>query len=34
MELKKIDAQEFATLPNFDVEYEDSVYAGEMGEKA
>ena len=34
MELKKIDAQEFATLPNFDVEYEDSAYAGEMSEKA
>lgn len=34
MEPKKIDAQEFATLPNFDVEYEDSAYAGEMSEKA
>lgn len=34
MELKKIDAQEFATLPNYDVEYEDSAYVGEMSEKA
>lgn len=34
MELKKIDTQEFATLPNFDVEYEDSAYAGQMSKDA
>lgn len=34
MELKKITEQEFATLPNFDMEYEDSAYAGQMSKDA
>lgn len=34
MELKKITDQEFATLPNFDTEYEDSAYAGQMSKDA
>ena len=34
MELKKITEREFATLPNFDTEYEDSAYAGQMSKDA